>query len=426
MDKVKEFENQVNFWQQALVWAQQFDYVFFSPPCRISYPFGGFASILAVGDEDIGFPRKGTYFQHVASQSGWLFGVLGYDLKNEIELLTSRHPPLLDMGKGCFFRPSVLIEFRGYAVKVHAREPDEVFEQIQQSPLHSGRLKVDLPIPTTNKASYIANVQKIKNLIAEGEVYELNYCIGYRHKAEIENPAEFYIRLNTLSSNPFSCFFKQRQQYVFCASPERFLRRKGTELLSQPIKGTARRSTNPIEDQMIKNQLRQSPKEQAENMMIVDLVRNDLARVSQVGSVRVAEMFGVYSFPQVHQLISSILSESDATFDLIMAALFPMGSMTGAPKIRAMQLIDDFEGFSRGYFSGAAGYICPNGDFDFNVLIRSVLWDSNTRCLAYAAGGAITWDSDPEAEYREIESKLQAINTLLGNKDILKPERGLE
>jgi len=200
-----------------------------------------------------------------------------------------------------------------------------------------------------------------------------------------------------------------------CASPERYLNKTGSQLVSQPIKGTAKRILNDeVADEKLKEDLHNSVKERAENMMIVDLVRNDLARCCKTGSVKVAELFGIYSFPQVHQMISTVsgVLRDDIPFTSAFKYTFPMGSMTGAPKYKVMQVIDEYEKSRRELFSGTVGYISPNGDFDFNVVIRSLFYNVASRYLSYQTGGAITWDSVAEQEWEELKLKAWALEKI--------------
>jgi para-aminobenzoate synthetase component 1 len=208
---------------------------------------------------------------------------------------------------------------------------------------------------------------------------------------------------------------------LLCASPERFIHRSGSKLISQPIKGTAKRGSTEQSDELSKNHLATSEKEKAENVMIVDLVRNDLSKFAVKGTVLVDELFGVYTFPRVHQMISTVSCEikKAVTFTQILRSAFPMGSMTGAPKVSAMNIIEEFENFKRGLFSGTVGYIQPDGDFDFNVVIRSILYDSESRTIAIPAGGAITNKSIPEEEFDEMVLKLRPQLKVLG----LDPEK---
>ena len=225
------------------------------------------------------------------------------------------------------------------------------------------------------------------------------------------NPLLAFQKLNAQSPMPFAAFQKFNDKFLICASPERFLKKTDDKIVSQPIKGTIRRGKNLAEDNALKMQLQNSEKERAENMMIVDLVRNDLARSSTAGTVRVEELFGIYSYQNVHQMVSTVTAtaKKGISFAEIIKNAFPMGSMTGAPKVSAMKLIEALEDTKRGLFSGAAGYITPNGDFDFNVVIRSILFDQSSGNLSFQVGSAITYDSIPEKEYEEVLLKAEAI-----------------
>lgn len=199
------------------------------------------------------------------------------------------------------------------------------------------------------------------------------------------------------------------------ASPERFLKRNGTHVVSQPIKGTARRAENMEEDEGLKEALRTDEKERSENIMIVDLVRNDLSHYASKGSVIVEELCKIYTFEQVHQMISTITASVALEIDSVdlIKSVFPMGSMTGAPKIAAMQLIEKLESTKRGLYSGAIGYFAPNGDFDFNVVIRSILYNAEKQFVSFSVGSAITARSVPEKEYEECLLKAKAMRTVL-------------
>jgi para-aminobenzoate synthetase component 1 len=201
---------------------------------------------------------------------------------------------------------------------------------------------------------------------------------------------------------------------MMCASPERYLHKHGNTILSQPIKGTARRGTDTGSDNEIKTALQSSIKDRAENVMIVDLVRNDIARSCKTGSVKVEELFGIYTFPQVHQMISTITGQlkEEEPFTNAIRYSFPMGSMTGAPKVKVMELVEKYEHSRRELFSGTVGYISPEGNFDFNVIIRSLFYNAATRYLSYQTGGAITYDSTPEQEWEEMRLKAWALEKI--------------
>lgn len=268
-----------------------------------------------------------------------------------------------------------------------------------------------------SKNSYIEKVNKLKQHIQQGEIYEINFCIEFYAENVKINPFKQFDKLIAISPMPFSCFIKHQNKYLICASPERFLKKRDNVLISQPIKGTIKRSENIIEDKQLKEELKNSIKEKSENVMIVDLVRNDLSRIAERGSVKVDELYGIYSFPQWYQMISTIsctLKEGKG-FDEILKATFPMGSMTGAPKISAMQLIEKYESTKRGMYSGSVGIILPNGDFDLNVVIRSIQYNTETGYLSFMVGSAITILSDAEKEYEECLLKAKAIFSVLGN-----------
>ncbi|HMG82080.1 MAG TPA: anthranilate synthase component I family protein, partial [Ferruginibacter sp.] len=246
--------------------------------------------------------------------------------------------------------------------------------------------------------------------------YELNFCQEFYAEPASIDPIAVYQQLTKLSPNPFAALYKLNDRYCLCASPERYLKKMGETVISQPIKGTAKRDlANKLLDEERKTSLLNSNKERSENVMVVDLVRNDLSKICQEGSVKVDELFGIYSFPQVHQMISTVSGrlQNDIHWVDAIKATFPMGSMTGAPKKRVMELIEKYEQTKRGLFSGSIGYINPEGDFDFNVVIRSILYNSNTQYLSFQTGGAITFYSNAAEEYEESLLKAEAIKTVL-------------
>lgn len=272
------------------------------------------------------------------------------------------------------------------------------------------------PYAHTTKSQYLENVANIKESILRGEFYEANYCMEFSADAAHLDPYITYMHLNGASPMPFSAFLKSDNKYLICASPERFLKKIDNKLISQPIKGTMRRSKVASKDEALIKELQQSEKEQAENLMIVDLVRNDLAKCAIPGSVRVEELFGIYTFPRVHQMISTVSANlpPQTSIPTIIQNTFPMGSMTGAPKIRVMQEMEKLEDTSRGLYSGSVGFISPGQNFDFNVVIRSIVFDAKTGKISFHVGSAITYDSIAEAEYRECLLKAEAMMQVLG------------
>ncbi|MBT8327949.1 MAG: anthranilate synthase component I family protein [Bacteroidia bacterium] len=357
-------------------------------------------------------------FAEVCKQqkSNWLFGVLSYDLKNQFENLSSSNPIFLNGPETLFFSPHTLIAIDklGEATVLKGELESAFFESSQPN---STQHSISKELNQVDKDEYLDKIKSIHQLIREGEVYELNYCLNFKHTFQNFIPSEFHIELLQKSPVPMASYLKAEHLEMCGASMERFITKQGSKLISQPIKGTIRKGIDTEEDEKLILQLQESEKDRAENVMIVDLVRNDLSRICKTGSVQVEELFGIYSYLQVHQMISTISGElrEHVSFADIMKALFPMGSMTGAPKISAMKYIDELENFKRGWYSGAVGYIDPLGDFDFNVVIRSLFCDRKSSTLSYCAGGAITIDSDPEKEWDEIKLKTKAIYDLLTN-----------
>ncbi|MBI3509259.1 MAG: anthranilate synthase component I family protein [Bacteroidetes bacterium] len=345
-------------------------------------------------DDLPGFPEKN-------SEEKWCFGHLGYDLKNEFEDLCTNFPDHSGFGCISFFNSANIQQIHRDAVFPGGKNetpPEKIF-------LHS----------RTTKAEYLENVRKLKQHIHLGNIYEINYCIEFFAEKIHIDPVRTFSRLYAETKAPFSALYKKGSSWLLCASPERFLRKNGDHIISQPIKGTRPRGKNDRDDLLLLSELKNDPKEKSENVMIVDLVRNDLSRIAEKGSVKVDELFGLYSFPSVHQMISTVSAElkHGTGFRELMRASFPMGSMTGAPKISAMKLIGETENFSRGIFSGSVGYLDPQGNFDFNVVIRSIEYNAATGFLSIKAGSAITANCDAEKEYEECMVKVAPLLKVL-------------
>ena len=380
--------------------------------------------LAAAGAVEIFSPEKNILTQlseFNRQHKDWLFGHFSYDLKNEIEPLQSKHPDHIGFPDVFFFQPETVLQLSDDQLTISSlsKNPDIIYQEIVNSPwsiVHSPwTINIE---PRITKEEYITTIQKLLAHIKRGDCYEINYCQEFFAEGVVTDPLQLYMQLTAISPNPFSCFYKLADKYVLCASPERYIQKKGTHILSQPIKGTFQRDpVNAAADNELKLQLQQSEKDKSENVMVVDLVRNDLSRVCKEGTVKVEELFGVYSFPQVHQMISTITGELKNGVDLseIIKASFPMGSMTGAPKRRVMELIEQYEKTKRGIYSGAVGYISPEKDFDFNVVIRSILYNATEKYLSYLVGGGITFYSDAEKEYAECLLKAEAIKKVLQN-----------
>ena len=359
-----------------------------------------------------------TLQKFIEENHGWKFGYMSYDVKNEIEKLQSKNTSQLNFPLVHFFIPEIFIQMKGNEVEISSNEkPEEkIFEEINAIILSENHVAVSPEVKRRmNDNEYLRKVEDVKEFILQGDVYELNLCQEFYCENYSCNPLQLFFQLNEKSPAPFSSFYKLDNKFLLCASPERFLSKEGNKILSQPIKGTIKRSEDESADKNLREQLFNSEKDRAENVMIVDLVRNDLSRSCIPGSVKVDELFGIYSYPRVHQMISTVSGElriEVSAADAIKNA-FPMGSMTGAPKIRAMQLIDELENTKRGLFSGTVGYFSPENNFDFNVVIRSIQYDAVNKYLSFSAGGAITIDSDAQNELEELLLKTEAIRNIL-------------
>jgi para-aminobenzoate synthetase component 1 len=413
--------NLQEFKQKALLWANQFDIFCVLDSNNYTDPYSQFDLIIAADSIDI-LECKNIYHsfdkleEFRRKNKDWIFGGLSYDLKNEIESLYSKNSDYINFPDLFFFAPQHILKVKGNELEMLSPEAEKIWKAISETiisePIHHQKPKIKARF---SKTEYLKTLQQVKNEIALGNIYETNFCMEfYAEEAEID-PLITYKHLNQVSPTPFSNYFKWFDKYIISATPERFLSKKGNKLISQPIKGTAKRSADPIEDEQIKTDLVTHPKEQQENIMIVDLVRNDLTKSAKKGTVRVEELFGVYSFKQVHQMISTVVCELKDDISAIQAIknTFPMGSMTGAPKIKAMQLMELYEKTKRGMYSGAVGYFSPQNDFDFNVIIRTILYNQKQKYLSFQVGSAITYDADAEKEYEECLLKVKAILEVL-------------
>ena len=420
MPKKAEFVincDELTFLKKASFFADQFSHFSLFHSNNIPYPHGPFRKLFAIGAQEH-FEAGSNSFENLKAfqDNSWLFGYLGYDLKNQVENLESRHHNKTGFSDIGFFKPQILIELNDQSITIHSEDPKKTFEIIINSPEISGVGGSLGPIQAKlDRQDYLETVNVLRQHIEDGDVYEINFCQEFFGQIDQIDPVSAYWALNEKSPKPFSAFQKFNNQYLLCASPERFLKKIGPKLISQPIKGTIKRGASLEEDELLKDQLRSDEKELAENMMIVDLVRNDLAKSSKTGSVKVEEMFGIYTFSQVHQMISTVTSELRDDIHAIDAIknAFPMGSMTGAPKVKVMELIERYETSRRGIFSGAAGYFSPDGDYDFNVIIRSLFLNLKDGNYSFQVGGAITYDSKPENEYEECLLKASAITEVL-------------
>lgn len=415
------------FKEQLLSWGRQFQEIAWLDSNEYDSKTGEYEAILAVEaftaiktDHVNAFDKLKEYQETTAD---WIFGYLSYDLKNDVERLKSSNYDGLHFPELYFFQPQKLIFIKEDQVEFHYLrmvddEIEDDFNDMKNCIIESASAHIPVKVEARiSKEGYLEKVGLMLNHIHRGDIYEANFCQEFYAGNIHIDPFNIFRSLNEISSPPFAAYLKLENFNLISASPERYLKKKGTKLVTQPIKGTARRSRDPEEDQKIAAELGRDPKEQSENVMIVDLVRNDLSRIAKKGSVAVEELCKVYTFKQVHQLISSVTAEIADEIPPVEAlrTSFPMGSMTGAPKISAMKIIEELEESKRGLYSGAVGYFTPDGDFDFNVVIRSILYNSENKYLSFSVGGAITALSDPEKEYEECLLKAKAMREVLTN-----------
>jgi para-aminobenzoate synthetase component 1 len=409
-----------------LNWSNQFNICCFLDNNNYASSYHQNEAMLAADALDTLSCQAGNAFsslqQYHQTHQDWLFGHLAYDLKNEtFPGLFSHNKDGVDFPDLFFFRPRIIMLLNGHEVRIGGWDMDEnaagdIYAQCTATPAHvtqhmpGGTVQAHL-----DKRQYLDAVKGLQDHIHRGDCYEVNFCRENFITDITVDPLSLFEKLNNVSPSPFAAYYRTNDLYMACSSPERFMQKHGQEVISQPIKGTIRRADDPVVDEARRKELQQNSKERAENVMVVDLVRNDLSHTAQRGSVEVTELFGIYSFAQVHHMISTVraIPETHLPFTEVIRQAFPMGSMTGAPKRSVLQLIEQYEKSRRGLFSGALGYITPEGDFDFNVVIRSILYNANRRYLSFTTGSAITYYADPVKEWEECLLKAEAMKKIL-------------
>jgi para-aminobenzoate synthetase component 1 len=417
-------DNPQSFKVQILHWSNQFEVCTFLDTHAYESPYGALDCIAAVNPVSfiaLDSVNKTAVDAFIQTHSGeWIFAHFNYEYHSITKPNTKTN--LTGFPLAFLYTPAIVIELTGNKVTIQSsyESAQQLFEQINATTTpvltEKNTATTTSITPLISKTVYLENIHKILQLIRRGDFYEINYCQAFEVTNIPAHPVAIYTQLSTISPTPFACFYKNNCDYLLCASPERYLQKKGTQLISQPIKGTIKRSLeNDADDRLQLELLQNSSKDKSENVMVVDLVRNDLSKICEQGSVEVSELFGIYSYPQVHQMISTITGKlaSNTLFSEILEATFPMGSMTGAPKKSVMETIDILEPTKRGLYAGTVGYFNPNGDFDFNVVIRSIFYNSTTGDASYQVGGGITIYSDPEKEYDECLLKAAAIKKVL-------------
>ncbi len=421
-------ENPEVFKQKLLLWSQQFHEVVWLDSNNYEQTYSSFDAVLAVDAmssvQTNHCDAFNTLKQYQSNCKDWILGYLTYDLKNDVEPLESHNFDGLEFPDLYFFQPKKLFLLKGNQVEIQYLDIVENdlktdLKNIQQmnkstNQQNQDSVKIKMRI---HKDAYFEKVNRVLEHIHRGDVYEVNFCQEFYAEDTTINPLETYFKLNEISKPPFATFLRLNDLFLMSSSPERYLKKEGHSIISEPIKGTAKRSMNADEDLQLKTDLSQDEKERSENIMILDLVRNDLSKTAKKGSVRVVELCKVYSFKQVHQMISTVVSEIENSVHPVdvLKSTFPMGSMTGAPKISAMNIIETLEETKRSLYSGAVGYFTPDGNFDFNVVIRSILYNESNNYVSYSVGGAITAKSDPLKEYEECLIKAKAMRDVLEN-----------
>ncbi|WP_234997776.1 anthranilate synthase component I family protein [Mucilaginibacter sp. OK098] len=415
-----------SFKRKALQWASAFDICCYLDSNNFTDPYSKFDTLIAAGVKADIVVDTGAAFEKLEQfrrqHPGWMTGFFTYDLKNEIENLASENPDHLQFPDLYFFVPQYLMIIKGNEVEIIAEDAQIVLDKIERQALSVNDQASIVNIQSRlSKQQYLDSVEKIKGNINRGDIYVTNFCQEFFAENAVIEPLAVFLKLNEVSPNPFSAFFKWKDNYILCATPERFLAKRNNKLISQPIKGTAKRGNTLAEDELNIRELRNHAKELQENVMIVDLVRNDLTRSAKQGTVKAEELYSISSFRHVHQMISTVVCEMEDNISAVQAIknTFPMGSMTGAPKISAMQLMEEYEQSRRGVYSGAIGYFSPDDDFDFNVVIRTLLYNAENKYLSFHAGSAITYHADAEKEYDECLLKAQAILEVLGNSTLI-------
>jgi para-aminobenzoate synthetase component 1 len=353
---------------------------------------------------------------------GGAIGYFAYDLARRLERLPSAAEDaegIPDMAVG-IYDWALVVDHARCRSRLVAQDPaclDEVFGRLirvlSAPPPAAGLFRVLAPVRSNlSRGDYLAALARIRHYLHEGDCYQVNFA--QRFAASAQGDAwQAYKGLRRLNPAPFGAYLGTPDCRILCSSPERFLRVRGDRVETKPIKGTRPRGSHPSEDRMLAESLRHSTKDRAENLMIVDLMRNDLGKVCAIGSVHVPKLFAVESYTRVHHLVSTIrgrLAEGCNAVDLLRAC-FPGGSITGAPKLRAMEIIEELEPHRRGVYCGAIGYLGYDGAMDTNIAIRILVHSAGV--VRLWAGGGIVADSDPEAEYRETYDKAAPLLELL-------------
>ncbi|MCX7987612.1 MAG: anthranilate synthase component I family protein [Bacteroidales bacterium] len=392
------------------------------PPSYLNYQF-----LAGVGAYNKSLLQQEIFssIQHFTQQiPDWYFLHLTFEAKTETHGIPTKYKDLIGFPVAFIFSPVWLVTAKNNVLRVQyppniddseARNFLNKLIKPEKRRLDNLDKKSPINIQQITFKEYKQTFEHVKDRLSRGDIYEMNLCINFFAESVKIDPYSTYLRLNDFSPAPFAAFYKYNDLFLLSASPERFLKKEGNQILSQPIKGTITRGKTADEDNRLREYLKNNQKERSENIMITDLVRNDLSQFAEAGSVEVMELCGIYPFRHVHQMISSIRCNlrKEIYFSEAIKLAFPMGSMTGAPKRNALKYIEQYENFNRGLYSGSLGYITPDGDFDLNVVIRSILYNSTTGNLSIPAGSAVTIYADANNEYQECYLKAKALIEIL-------------
>ena len=420
-EKVFKVENIVDFKEKLLFFSKSKENVIYldSNGIKNDYEFiFSYGKISELKSFDNSLEKLDNYINQV---NDWIFGFISYDLKEEIEDIKSENLKYFEVPNLSFFQPSTIWVFDGVELKALYFDEKELFDvwnEINKIYISCDNNKNNPNVELKGRLSrdeYINKIKNIKKRIKIGDTYELNFCFDFFNDNTKISPENTFVKLNKLTESPMSVYYKDQHLHVLSSSPERFIKRNKKTIISQPIKGTKKRGITMEEDVFMINSLKNSVKEKSENHMIVDLVRNDFSRIAQKGTVKVTELSKINTYKNIHQMVSTVEAqiENDIFISTILKSTFPMGSMTGAPKIKTMKIIEEFEETSRGLYSGAIGYIDPDKNFDFNVVIRTIIYDEKLTKISVNVGSGITFKSVPADEYEECLTKIDALKKSL-------------
>jgi anthranilate synthase component 1 len=369
--------------------------------------------------------------EDLAPMAAGIFGVMGYDCVREIENIGEEKSNALALPRALFLRPSLLVVFDSVRDEIaivapcwpkNAIEAKEKYESASNmlfkardclqnpataAPLEKQSFKVE-PISNTLKKDHLANVARAKEYITAGDVFQV--ALSQRFEASFPaHPFEFYRALRRTNPSPYLFYFDFGDFSLAGSSPEICVQLSGDKVTLRPIAGTIRRGANAAEDKILSEKLLSDQKERAEHLMLLDLGRNDVGRVAQIGTVKVEEQFAIEKYSEVMHIVSQVGGKIKSGLDCIdvLKAAFPAGTVSGAPKVRAMQIINELERESRGFYAGIAGYFSTNGDMDTAIILRTGLIKNGK--LYVQAGGGIVFDSVPESEQAECEAKARAL-----------------